>query len=331
MSRSLPRFFVIFLAAFLLVAPGQAEAGLMKNLLEKVGKTMTDFNNDMWVGENSVGGTVWNHEGGFMKTFDNTVAAFSRAQANAAANLKEVWKAVKDIVLWLPRKIGAAFKKVMDKVNAFRDKLNGMNQGATVKERFQNLVGGGPGAPSASPLASMDLTPTGPSDSVLASQAAPPAAGDAETGFFAAAELSDLLGDAPAPRASADEAAVAGILADLEPRPDDAPGAPSDALAEGAQAFPQLFQLAGSIEASAKRKEAHKRIRVAYLTTVEDALNRGKVREAARLIKSSGPLYKGNPDGMEKAMGAIASRHKRFAAGIQRVSKRLANGARLGK
>lgn len=329
MRRSLTRMFFLVVAVLLAAGPAPAQAGVFRNLLDKVGKTMTDFNNDMWTGENSVGATAWKHEGGFFKTFDNTVAAFGRAQANAAGNLKEVWKAVKDIVLWLPRKIGAAFQKLMDKVNGFRDKLNAMNQGATVKDRWKNLVGAGGGGGGA------------PAAMAFSAPSAPPPSGDLDGGDMDLADLDSLLSedvgmasvDAEGPQApgASDPGPtpledVADILAELEDRPADAPGAPRASADgdEGADAFPKMFRLAGTIEEQPKRKEAHKRIRVAWVTTVDQALARRQVQDAAELIKNSGDLYTGNPAGMQKAMEVLAKRHPRYADALVRTSRRLA-------
>lgn len=339
MRRSLTRMLFLVVAVLLAAGPAPAEAGVFRNLLDKVGKTMTDFNNDMWTGENSVGATAWKHEGGFFKTFDNTVAAFGRVQANAAANLKEVWTAVKDIVLWLPRKIGAVFKKLMDKVNNFRDTLNGMNQGATVKDRWKNLTGGGGGggAPTVSAFSA-------PSEPAFEPPSQP--SGGADGGDMDLADLDALLSedvgrasvDAEGPSApgSSDPGPtpiedVADILAEFEELPEGVPSAPrasAEAGAPGAQAFPKMFRLSTTIKEADKRKEAAKRIRMAWVTTVDQALSKRQVQGAADLIKSSGELYTGNPAGMQKAMEVLAKRHPRYAKSLTRTAKRLANTRR---
>ena len=330
-SRPRRRLVLVFLAALVFVGPRSAEAGVFRNLLDKVGKTMEDYNRDMWTGENSVGKTPFKKGGGgFFKRFEDTAAAMGRAQDNAKANVKAVWEAVKDIVLWLPRKIGAAFGKLMDKVRNFMGKLGQMNQGATVKDRWKNLVGvsngaGGGGAG----VQSFAGGGGGGFDDALSG---------GEGGDLPTDELDALLdgGDEALGSVDAEEAAsgddYADILAELgegEPegaRPSDAPGAPSDS--SDADAFSKMFRLSGAVEASQQRREAKRRIRLAYVSSLDETLGKGQAQAAAELILRNGELYKGNVDGMQKAMGILARRHPKYAAGLQKAARRLGNLAR---
>ncbi len=323
MLRLLTALFV----GVLLLAPARVEAGLFKNLMQKVDKTMTDYAEDMF-GENGFGMKVWKHEGGFNKTFEDSAAAFNQAGLNAAANLKEVWGAVKDIVLWLPRKVQAAFGKLMTGVKNFVGKLASMNQGATAKERFKNLMGlqGGGGAAQAF--------------SAPAQNFAAPAAnagfaddmGDLDTDELGALLSDDSEGKASLTAEDASEEApaemedVADILAEMDARPSDAPSAPSQGLEDKA-AFGKMFRLSSTIAKTPHRKEAHKRIRMVYITTLDKTLQSQDVKTAAALIKSNADLYRGNPQGMQKAMALLAKRHTKYSKSLIRVSKQLAVGS----
>lgn len=294
MTRSLPRTCLLLLVAFLLLAPAQSQAGVFKNLADSVGKTLEDYNNDMWTGENSVGKSVLNGKGSFNERFSATAAALGRAQDNAKGNMQAVWKAVKDIVLWLPRKLNALFNKLMGKVRWFVDRLNQINGG------------GSPGAPvsMADAAAHASLSPS------------------LEDDVQALSGLRDLLSEDPekveARRLSPEE-----LLNEMDDgRPADAPGAPE---VPDASVFPKIFRMTDAIEVNDNRVEARKRIRLAWVTSLDQALGNAKVQEAADLIRSSTELYTGDPAPMVRAMDVLAKRHPRYAATLTKTAKRMEN------
>lgn len=318
MNRSLPRTCLLLLVAFLLCAPVSSQAGVFKNLFDRAGKTLEDYNRDMWTGENSVGKTALNGKGGFNQRFEAVAAAMTRAQDNAKANLKAVWESLKDIALWLPRKLDAAFRKLMGKITAFANRLNQLNSGGTVKERWANLTGQGPGAPQSMARASLEAPET--------SEAPQPYA-----------ELRDLLAEDPTrtgPRASV-EVVSQEILSELAseemasgPRaPSDSPSAPESGSSDG-EVFSQIFRMTDAIENGGNRGEARKRVRLAYVTTLDDALSRGKVAEAADMIRSSADLYQGDPGPMVRAMEVLSRRHPRYGATLKKSARRMENMAR---
>lgn len=310
----------LVLAVTLFALPGRVEAGLFKNLLTKVDTLMNNYNQNMWMGENSLGNTVIKGvkgEGGnFFQVFDSTVAALQNAQNQALTDLKAVWEAVKDIVLWLPRKIKEIFVKTINKLNA-------MNQGATVKDRWNNLVSGGNGGGGGGAAVqggfesepTPEAPPSGGESGGIENDLASMLSDDGERASMSADEALSFYG-AEAERASADAAEAA-----------DAPSAPEsmEATAEG---FGQLIDMSASIEKKEHQTEARKRIRLYYLTSVDTALHKGELSKAAAIIKSGTKLYVGNPDGMEKAMGVIAKRHPKHQAAMTKAVRRIANVAR---
>jgi hypothetical protein len=315
-----PRFLFLLLAAFFLLSPVQSQAGVFKNLFDRIGKTVEDYNRDMWTGENSLGNTVLHGKGGFNKRFEAVAQAMGRAQDNAKANVKAVWESLKDIALWLPRKLGAAFKKLMDKVRAFGDRLADINSATTVKERWRKLTGGGaPGAPS-----SMNSLPR-------ASQEAPaPSSQDILTGPLSG--LRDLLTETPTPDASLAAPAsqskdFTNLLARLnKQRPEGAPGAPSSSV--DPSVFGDIFQLTTAIKDQPHQKEARKRVRLAYVTTLDEALGSARVQVAADLIRSSSDLYQGDPGPMVRAMSVLAHRHPKYAKSLTQSARRMENMSR---
>lgn len=290
-----PSFLVALFLAFLAVHPSPSSAGVLKNLYNAVSKTVEDYNNDMWLAEDSVGGSVVNGikgKKGFNQIFTDSVGAMQRAQDNAASNVKGIFKAIKDIVLWLPRKIQAAFNKLMGKVNDFRDKLNSMNQGATVKERWKNLTGMGGAAQSFSGSSSVEES-------------------------LDAGDFDAFLEDSDAARGSLSPDQVQDILAENEAKGSSDP-------TQSQAPYGKLMRLSRTIEADSKRSEAGKRIRKGFLVDLDQALTRKDPRPAAELLKSSLPLFAGNPEGMQKALEAVSRRHGKRGASVRRFASRLA-------
>ncbi len=310
----------LVLAVTLFALPGRVEAGLFKNLLTKVDTLMNNYNQNMWMGENSLGNTVLKgvqgKGGNFFQVFDATAAALQNAQNQALTDLKAVWEAVKDIVLWLPRKIKEIFVKTINKLNA-------MNQGATVKDRWNNLVSGGNGGGGggAAVQGGFESEPT--------PEAAPPSGG--ESGAIENDLASMLSDDGQRASMSADEVLSAyGSEERASADADEAVDAPSapESMEATAEGFGQLIDMTSAIEKKEHQTEARKRIRLYYLTSVDTALHKGELTKAAAIIKSGSKLYVGNPDGMEKAMGVIAKRHPKHQAAMVKAVRRIANVAR---
>lgn len=326
MASKPSKFLGLVFAAAVLAAPA-SQAGVFRALLEKMDTAMNNYNNNMWVGDASVGKTVLKglkgEGGGFFKTFDATAAALNKAQDQALVDVKAVIKAVGDIVFWLPKKLKAAFDKLVGGINKFRDKLGAMNQGGTVKERWKNLVGasGGGGGAQAMAFDSPEPEP--------ASEPEPtPDAGGSEQGPIDGDALANLLGGEDASGAAASMSL--DEIMDQYGTPEDAPAAPGGDEPDP-ENFGKLVDISYAIPSKDQQTEARKRIRVLYLVTLDEALAKNKLPEAAALIKSGSKLYRGNADGMKKAMESVASRHPTHGATIKRHATRMANLAKTAR
>lgn len=143
------------LALCLALPAAQVQAGLLdkfKELLTTSGTAMENYNKNMWTGDASVGNSlikgVKDPNKKWHQVFDDVNGAHNTAMTQAGTDVKAFLKVLSDIVFWLPKKLQELFNKLMDKVRAFMEKLGKMNQGATVKDRWNNMVSGG-GAPPA--------------------------------------------------------------------------------------------------------------------------------------------------------------------------------------
>jgi hypothetical protein len=137
------KFFFSLLIAMFVVSVPQSQAGLLthfKNLVDQTGTAMENYNQNMWLGENSLGKTaissvkgafgqegVGNKLKGLNDAVDKIAAAQTNAQNGALTDVKAILNTLKEIVLYLPKKIQALFKKAMDKVRAFIQRLSDLN------------------------------------------------------------------------------------------------------------------------------------------------------------------------------------------------------------
>ena len=91
------------------------------------------------------------------------------------------------------------------------------------------------------------------------------------------------------------------------------------------------MDLTGSIEKKGNRVGARKRIRVAYLVSIDLALRSKDMPKAAALLNSGKPLYIGNADKMLQAMARVAKRYPKHEKAINVKAKKLANLAKSGR
>lgn len=189
-------FFRSLLLALLVVAVPQSQAGLLdhfKNLVDQTGKAMENYNQNMWLGEASLGKTaissvkgafgqegVGNKLKGLNDAVDKIAAAQTNAQNGALTDVKAILTTLKEIVLYLPKKLQALFNKAMDKVRSFIQRLNDINNGG-------GAGGGGGGAAAA-------------------------AVADAGGGFGGDSELENALEAPSAPHASASVPEIDGAF-----------------------------------------------------------------------------------------------------------------------
>jgi hypothetical protein len=146
------------LVALALITAPQLNAGLLqhfKNLVDQTGVAVENYNKNMWTGDASLGKTAINsvkaaagQKGvkakfkGLNDAVDKIAAAQTNAQNVALTDVKAVLNTLKEIALYLPKKLQAIFNKGMDKIRAFIKRLGELNQGDTVKARWANLTGG---------------------------------------------------------------------------------------------------------------------------------------------------------------------------------------------
>jgi hypothetical protein len=298
MTKTCKRVLGLLLAAALVAPP--ADAGLlgkMRELLDQSGTVMTNFNENMW-GDSGLGATAINSVKGAAKgekkvldVFTDITAAQDKANAAAYTDVKAVLKTVWEIITWLPRKLNELFKKALGKVNDFMGKLAAMNQGATVKDRFNNLVGGGGGGGGgAAAVAPADLGGGGDDIGDFDAALADAASVDAE--------------DAPmAPRASKSLPSIDGSFGEM-----------LDHSREG---------LEGD-----RKKAATARIRKLYLSALDLAFGKDSSTGAKQLFEEAPSVFRGAPKGMQRAVESLADKHgsklsKAFAKGTGRLSKSM--------
>ena len=300
MKKTCKRLLGLLLAAALVAPP--ADAGLLgkfKELLDNTGTVMTNYNENMW-GDSGLGATAINSVKGAAKgekkvldVFTDITAAQDKANAAAHTDVKAVLKTVWEIITWLPRKINELFKKALGKVNDFMGKLDGMNQGASVKDRFNNLVGGGGGgggggAPAAQPASlggGEDFGDIGDFDAALADAASVDAEGPM------------------APRASVSLPSIDGSFGEM-----------LDGARKGLE--------------GTKKKAATSRIRKLYLSALDLAFGKNSASGAKQLFEEAPAVFRGAPTGMQRAVEGLASKHnsklsKSFAKGTGRLSKAM--------
>lgn len=296
MTKTCKRALGLFLAVALVAPP--AEAGLlgkMRELLDQTGTVMTNFNENMW-GDSGLGATAINSVKAAAKgdkkvldVFTDVTAAQDKANAAAYTDVKAVLKTCWEIITWLPRKINELFKKALGKVNDFMGKLNNMNQGGSVKERFGNLVGGGGGGGGGAAIA--EPASFGGADDV----------GDFDAALADAASV-DAEGPM-APKASASLPSIDGTFGEM-----------LDGAREG---------LDGD-----KKKVATSRIRKLYLSALDLAFAKDSSVGAKQLFEEAPAVFRGAPEGMQRAVEGLAGKHKSklsesFAKGTGRLSKAM--------
>ena len=284
-----------------------AEAGLMgkfKELLDKTGTAMENYNGNMWTNEDSLGNTaiksvkdavkqkgIKGKAKGLTDAFDKVVAAQVKAQDTALTDVKAVLKVLADIVLWLPRKLQELFKKAMDKVRAFMAKLGQMNQGATVKERWGNLVGAGAGGGGGAAAFEM------PADD----------------------ELADAVADEPA---EAEEGDSEEAAASLDARA-------SASLPELDGAFTAMVSSVRKLEGD-QRKTSVKAVQSTFLACAKLCFERDSQEGAEILWKEAPSVFRTNPDGMQRALEDLAQGYDTsLAKSLVKASGRLAKSIKV--
>lgn len=159
------KFLHSLLAALILTLAPQAQAGLLdhfKNLVDQTGTAIENYNQNMWTGEASLGKTaiksvkgafaqegVGNKVKGLNAAVDTIVAAQVKAQDGALADVKTILNTLKEIALYLPKKLNELFMKAMGKIKAFIARLNELN------ESHLGVGGGGEGGGAAAAAAPM--------------------------------------------------------------------------------------------------------------------------------------------------------------------------------
>lgn len=298
MNNTCKRALGLLLAVALVTPP--AHAGLLgkfRELLDQTGTVMNNYNENMW-GDSGLGATAINSvkaaakgEKKVLDVFTDITAAQEKANAAAYTDVKAVLKTVWEIVTWLPRKINELFKKALGKVNDFMGKLDKMNQGATVKDRFGNLVGGGGGGGGGAAVSPAPADLGGGADDV----------GDFDAALADAASV-DAEGPM-APRASQSLPSIDGSFGEM-----------LDGARKG---------LEGD-----RKKAGTARIRKLYLSALDLAFAKNSVAGTKQLFEEAPAVFRGAPKGMQRAVEGLADRHgtklsKSFAKGTGRLSKSM--------
>ena len=143
---------VLMLTVLFLSNVAFVQAGVRANFWNAVGTTVEGYNADMLATGNAVNASL--KEGKILEAFASYDKNIQVVGNNALANSKAVYKALKDIVLWIPHQIKKVWDKFVAILQKIRDQLAAMNQPG-------GLTGGTPSAPSSK--ASSVYGPTAPS------------------------------------------------------------------------------------------------------------------------------------------------------------------------
>ncbi len=110
---------------FLLSAPF-VQAGIWGNFWTAIGNTVENYNADMLATGDAVNASL--KEGKVMEAFTAYEKNIQIVGDHALENSKAVYKALKDIVLWIPRQIKKVWDKFVAILQKIRDQLAAMNQ-----------------------------------------------------------------------------------------------------------------------------------------------------------------------------------------------------------
>ena len=116
-----------------------AQAGIWGNFWTAVGNTVESYNADMLATGDAVNASL--KEGKVMEAFTSYEKNIQVVGDHALENSKAVYKALKDIVMWIPNQIKKVWDKFVAVLQKIRDQLAAMNQPGA-------LTGGSPSAPS---------------------------------------------------------------------------------------------------------------------------------------------------------------------------------------
>lgn len=129
----------ILMAMMFLCTTSFAHAGLWGNFWTAVGNTVENYNADMLATGDAVNASL--KEGKVLEAFTAYEQNIQVVGDHALENSKAVYKALKDIVMWLPNQIKKVWDKFVAVLQKIRDQLAAMNQPG-------GLTGGAPSAPS---------------------------------------------------------------------------------------------------------------------------------------------------------------------------------------
>jgi len=131
---------IVIMLAVLLFSTTIVEAGVWANFWGAVGTTVENYNTDMLATGDAINASL--KEGKVLAAFDAYDKNIQIVGEHALANSKAVYKALKDIVLWIPNQIKKVWDKFVAILQKIRDQLAAMNQPG-------GLTGGSPSAPAA--------------------------------------------------------------------------------------------------------------------------------------------------------------------------------------
>jgi hypothetical protein len=130
----------IMLAVVFFCNTAFVQAGVWANFWNAMGTTVEGYNADMLATGNAVNASL--KEGKILAAFAAYDSNIQVVGNNALANSKAVYKALKEIVMWIPNQIKKIWDKFVAILQKIRDQLAAMNQ--------PGGLGGTPAAPPAS-------------------------------------------------------------------------------------------------------------------------------------------------------------------------------------
>ena len=122
---------LIVLLFFLLYAVNLAQAGLWSNLNDAMANLVNDYNTDMLATGDSVNSSMQGEGslgGKLNSAFDNYHTNIVTTGDHALENSKAVYKALRDIAMWLPDQLKKLWEKFVALLQGIRDKLNALNE-----------------------------------------------------------------------------------------------------------------------------------------------------------------------------------------------------------
>jgi len=117
----------LLLVLLTLAAPGSGTAGVLANLMNAIHKSVEDYNRDYLATGDAVNAALKDHKlnGAFTAYEQNMLVTCD----NALVNTKAIYKALMDIVNWLPNKIKELWEKFVAGLASIRETFGGRGDG----------------------------------------------------------------------------------------------------------------------------------------------------------------------------------------------------------